>query len=54
MDIGGRELDEPTVLDFEQQPFDDENKIRKQRILAKVIKEEIGTDGQNKIELKTC
>ena len=53
-EIGGKELDEPPVLDFEPRPFDDENKTSKQRILAKVIKEKFGTDGQNKIELKTC
>lgn len=53
-ELGDRELEGPPVLDFESRPFDDENKSRKQRMLAKVIKEKIGTDGHNKIELKTC
>lgn len=42
------------MLDFEARPFEDEHKPRKQRALAKVIKEKFGSDGHNKIEIKTC
>ena len=47
-------MDDPPVLDFEARPFDDDYKPQKQRILAKVIKEKFGTDGHNKVEIKTC
>jgi hypothetical protein len=50
----GVELEAPPMLDFEARPFEDEHKPRKQRALAKVIKEKFGSDGHNKIEIKTC
>lgn len=54
IELGDRQIEEPPVLDFEPRPFDDEHKVKKQRMLAKIIKEKLGTDGLNKIELKTC
>lgn len=50
----GISLEDPPLFDFEPRPFEDEHKTQKQRQLAKVVKEKFGTDGHNKIELKTC
>lgn len=50
----GVQVEETPILDFEPRPFEDENKPHKQRALAKVIKEKFGTDGMNKVEIKTC
>ena len=41
-------------MDFESRTFDDEHQVDKQRALARVIKEKFGTDGHNKVEIKTC
>ena len=50
----GVKMAEPPLFDFEPRPFDDLNKPKKQRALARVIKEKFGTDGLNKVEIKTC
>ena len=42
------------MLDFDERPFEDENKKVKDRHLARVVTEKFGTDGHNKVELKTC
>ena len=50
----GVKLEEPPILDFEPRQFDDEHKSSKQRALAKILKEKLGSEGHNKVEIKTC